>query len=203
MSDTTPTPEKTAPETPAPAKTVAPRWMLWAPLALFLLFCGLVMIGLLRPASTEVPSQMIGKPLPPFTLRAAVAERPGLAATDMGLGVTGAGKPRLLNIFASWCVPCAAEAPVIAQLAQQGAEIDGIAIRDHRADLEAFLASHGNPYTRLGADDISAVQLAIGSSGVPETFVIDGHGIIRYQHIGDIRPEEVPMMLDKLKAAEQ
>ena len=92
---------------------------------------------------------------------------------------------------------------MLAELARQGAEIDGIAIRDHRADLAAFLARNGNPYTRLGADDVSAVQLAIGSSGVPETFVIDGHGVIRYQHIGDIRPEEVPMMLQKLKDAGQ
>ena len=175
----------------------APRWALWAPLGLFVGFVALVVMGLVHPGSTEVPSQMIGKPLPGFTLRSAVPDRPGLAAADF------AGKPRLLNIFASWCIPCAVEAPVLDQLHQQGAEIDGIAIRDHTADLQTYLASHGNPYTRLGADDVSAVQLAIGSSGVPETFVIDGHGIIRYQHIGDIRPEEVPMMLQKLKDAGQ
>ena len=175
----------------------APRWALWAPLGLFAGFVALVVVGLVHPASTEVPSQMIGKPLPGFALRAAVPDRPGLAAGDF------AGKPRLLNIFASWCIPCAVEAPVLAQLQQQGAEIDGIAIRDHQADLQTYLASHGNPYTRLGADDVSAVQLAIGSSGVPETFVIDGHGIIRYQHIGDIRPEDVPMMLQRLKDAAQ
>ena len=175
----------------------APRWMLWLPLALFAGFVVLVLVGLVRPGSHDVPSQMIGKPLPGFALRAAVPDRPGLAAADF------TGKPRLLNIFASWCIPCAVEAPVLTQLQQQGAEIDGIAIRDHQADLQGFLTQHGNPYTRLGADDVSAVQLAIGSSGVPETFVIDGHGIIRYQHIGDIRPEEVPMMLQKLKEASQ
>ena len=175
----------------------APRWMLWLPLALFAGFVVLVLVGLVRPGSHDVPSQMIGKPLPGFALRAAVPDRPGLAAADF------TGKPRLLNIFASWCIPCAVEAPVLTQLQQQGAEIDGIAIRDHQADLQGFLTQHGNPYTRLGADDVSAVQLAIGSSGVPETFVIDGHGIIRYQHIGDIRPEEVPMMLQKLKDAGQ
>ena len=175
----------------------APRWTLWLPLALFAGFVALVVVGLVRPGSHDVPSQMIGKPLPGFALRAAVPDRPGLAAADF------TGKPRLLNIFASWCIPCAVEAPVLTQLQAQGAEIDGIAIRDHQADLQGFLAQHGNPYTRLGADDVSAVQLAIGSSGVPETFVIDGHGIIRYQHIGDIRPEEVPMMLQKLKEAAQ
>jgi cytochrome c biogenesis protein CcmG/thiol:disulfide interchange protein DsbE len=179
-------------------KPKAPRWTLWLPLALFGGFVALVLVGLIRPASHDVPSQMIGKPLPAFALRAAADGKPGLANTDF----TG-GKPRLLNIFASWCIPCGVEAPVLAELARQGAEIDGIAIRDHREDLAAFLARNGNPYMRLGADDVSAVQLAIGSSGVPETFVIDGHGVIRYQHIGDIRAEEVPMMLQKLQEAGQ
>jgi len=173
----------------------APRWTLWLPLALFGGFVALVVLGLVRPASHDVPSQMIGKPLPKFALPAAADGVPGLANGDF------TGHPRLLNIFASWCIPCGVEAPVLAELARQGAEIDGIAIRDHRDELAAFLARNGNPYTRLGADDVSAVQLAIGSSGVPETFVIDGHGVIRYQHIGDIRPEEVPMMLAKLKEA--
>lgn len=178
------------------AKPSAPRWTLWLPLAVFAGFVVLVVSGLVHPGSRDVPSQMIGKPLPHFALPAAADDRPGLSDHDFTTG-----KPRLLNIFASWCIPCGVEAPVLSELARQGAEIDGIAIRDHHADLAAFLARNGNPYARLGADDVSAVQLAIGSSGVPETFVIDGHGIIRYQHIGDIRPEEVPMMLAKLKEA--
>ena len=66
-----------------------------------------------------------------------------------------------------------------------------------------FLARNGNPYARIGADNLGKVQLAIGSSGVPETFVIDGKGVIRYQHIGDIRPEDVPMLLGKLREAGQ
>jgi cytochrome c biogenesis protein CcmG/thiol:disulfide interchange protein DsbE len=175
----------------------APRWTLWLPLALFLGFVVLVGAGLLRPKSTDIDSQMIGKPLPAFALRAASDGRDGLSTSDFQQG-----KPHLLNIFASWCVPCGVEAPVLAQLQGQGAVIEGIAIRDHKDDLNAFLAKNGNPYQKIGADDVSSVQLAIGSSGVPETFVIDGKGIIRYQHIGDIRPEEVPMMMQKLKEAE-
>ena len=190
-------------EKPSRAPNRAPRWTLWLPLALFGGFVALVVLGLVRPASHDVPSQMIGKPLPKFALPAAAGGKPGLANSDFVGPANQGGKPRLLNFFASWCIPCGVEAPVLAELARQGAEIDGIAIRDHRADLAAFLARNGNPYTRLGADDVSAVQLAIGSSGVPETFVIDGHGVIRYQHIGDIRPEEVPMMLQKLKEAGQ
>ena len=174
----------------------APRWALWLPLALFAGFVGLVMVGLLRPASHDIPSRMIGKPLPAFQLPAA-ADRPGLSNRDF------TGRPRLLNIFASWCIPCGVEAPVLAELAGQGVEIDGIAIRDHRDELVDYLGRHGNPYARIGADDVSAVQLAIGSSGVPESFVIDGKGVIRYQHIGDIRPEQVPLILAKLKEAAQ
>ncbi len=174
------------------------RWALWLPLAVFGLFVALVLYGLLRPASRDIPSTMIGKPLPAFDLPAAQPDRPGLAQANMATG-----KPRLLNIFASWCIPCAAEAPQLGELARLGVEIDGIAIRDHREDLAAFLARYGNPYARIGADDVSAVQLAMGSSGVPETFVIDGKGTIRYQHIGDIRADQIPMILQKLQEAGQ
>ncbi|MFT4027986.1 MAG: DsbE family thiol:disulfide interchange protein [Novosphingobium sp.] len=172
------------------------RWALWLPLGLFVLFVGLVMVGLLRPADREVASGMIGKPLPPFALPAAVADRPGLAQADFARG-----KPRLLNVFASWCIPCAVEAPQLAQLKAAGAEIDGIAIRDRSEDVAGFLQRNGNPFARIGKDDVSEVQLALGSSGVPETFVVDGQGVIRYQHIGDIRPEQVPMILEKLREA--
>lgn len=169
------------------------NWALWLPLGLFALFVGLAVIGLVRPADPNVASAMIGKPLPAFDLRAAVDDRPGLKTSDLA-----DGKPRLLNIFASWCIPCAVEAPQLARLRAQGAEIDGVAIRDRKEDVAAFLARNGNPFRRIGADDVSAVQMGIGSSGVPETFVIDGKGTIRYQHIGEIRPEDVPMLLQKL-----
>jgi cytochrome c biogenesis protein CcmG/thiol:disulfide interchange protein DsbE len=182
--------------TSTPQTPRAPRWTLWLPMALFAGFVVLVVFGLVRPASHDVPSRMIGKSLPAFDLPAAADGKPGLETRDFATG-----HPRLLNIFASWCIPCGVEAPVLAELASQGVEIDGIAIRDHREDLAGYLARNGNPYTRIGADDVSAVQLAIGSSGVPESFVIDGKGVIRYQHIGDIRPEQVPMILDKLREA--
>lgn len=180
----------------APAKR-AGIW-LWLPLALFGGFFVLVMIGLLRPADREVASAFIGKPLPAFDLRPAVPERPGLKTAEFA-----DGKPRLLNVFASWCIPCIAEAPQLSALAAQGVDIEGIAIRDRQEDVQRFLLQNGNPYKRIGADDVSAVQLAIGSSGVPETFVIDGKGVIRHQHIGDIRVEDMPKLLEKLREAEQ
>ncbi|WP_068072603.1 DsbE family thiol:disulfide interchange protein [Novosphingobium lentum] len=173
-----------------------PGLAVWLPLALFAGFFVLVMFGLFRPANREVSSAMIGKPLPAFDLRPATTDKPGLAVAKFQ-----DGKPKLLNIFASWCIPCAVESPQLAALAAQGVEIDGIAIRDRPADVARFLATNGNPFAAIGADDLSSVQLAIGSSGVPETFVIDGKGIIRYQHIGDIRAEDVSMILGKLKDA--
>jgi cytochrome c biogenesis protein CcmG/thiol:disulfide interchange protein DsbE len=173
------------------------RLILWAPLVLFLVFVGLFASGLIRPSSSTIRSRLVGKPLPEFALPAALPGRSSVAhATFTG------GKPRLLNIFASWCVPCAAEAPQLEQLRNAGVEIDAIAIRDRSEDIAGFLRRWGDPYAAIGSDVDSSVQLALGSSGVPETFVIDGKGIIRHQHIGDIRPEDVPAILSALQDAQ-
>ncbi|MBB5687420.1 DsbE family thiol:disulfide interchange protein [Sphingobium boeckii] len=173
------------------------RLILWVPLALFALFFGVVMHGLFNPAERVVDSKMVGKPLPQFALPAALPGQQPLTNGDFAQG-----QPRLLNIFASWCIPCKAEAPILEQLARQGVPIDAIAIRDRPEDIAAFLQQYGNPYQRIGSDVDSAVQLAMGSSGVPETFVIDGQGVIRHQHIGDIRPEDIPNILQKLREAQ-
>lgn len=172
------------------------RWRLWAPLTLFAGFVVLAGVMLVRPKSEFVESRMVGARLPYFSLRPAIPGTPGLTSSDFGRG-----RPLLLNIFASWCLPCAAEAPQLRTLAGRGVRIEGIAVRDRPEDVAAFLLRYGNPYRAIGADDLSEVQLAIGSSGVPETFVIDGKGRIAYQHIGDIRPEHVEMLLAKLAEA--
>jgi cytochrome c biogenesis protein CcmG/thiol:disulfide interchange protein DsbE len=175
---------------------VTNRLTLWVPLALFAFFAGLAAFMLTQEKDQFVESTMIGEPLPDFALKPAFAELPGAAKSDL-VG----GQPRLLNIWASWCLPCIAEAPQLEALKARGVEIVGIAIRDRPEDVANFLGRYGNPYARIGADDISEVQLAIGSSGVPETFVIDAKGVIRYQHIGDIRPEHVPLLLAELEKA--
>jgi cytochrome c biogenesis protein CcmG/thiol:disulfide interchange protein DsbE len=173
------------------------RLVLWAPLVLFLVFLGLFASGLIRPSSSTIRSKLIGQPLPEFALPAGVPDKPALARADLA-----DGKPRLLNVFASWCVPCIAEAPQLLQLREAGVEIDAIAIRDRSEDIARFLNRNGDPYARIGSDRDSSVQLALGSSGVPETFVIDGKGIIRHQHIGDIRPEDVPALISAVQAAQ-
>ena len=172
------------------------RWSLWI-LVAFAALVGLFALQLSRPKHDEVESTMIGQSVPQFALGAAVPDRPGLSTVDLA-----DGKPHLLNVFASWCVPCAAEAPQLATLQQRGAPIVAVAIRDHTDDLQAFFQQYGNPFSRIGKDDLSRVQFLIGSSGVPETFVIDGKGVIRHQHIGEIRPEDVPDLMARLKEAQ-
>lgn len=171
-------------------------WLLWIPLAVVAFIGGLAIYGLAAPKDEQVHSAMVGRKLPEFALPPATAGVEGLSNRDMA-----DGKPRLLNIFASWCIPCKAEAPQLEALKQAGAEIDAIAIRDRPEDVAAFLAEFGNPFRRIGSDSEMAVQLKLGSSGVPETYVIGDDGTIIYQHIGDIRAEHVPILMEKLRKA--
>ena len=172
------------------------RWLRFLPVLLLGLFVVAVVWRLANPPDSTVPSRLAGKPVPQFVLPAALPAKPGLASTDLATG-----EPRLVNIFASWCLPCIAEAPVLQELKSRGVRIDGIAVRDRREDLAAFLARNGDPFERIGADDRSRVQIALGSSGVPESFVVDGRGVIRHQHIGAIEPADVPAILAAVEKA--
>jgi cytochrome c biogenesis protein CcmG/thiol:disulfide interchange protein DsbE len=151
---------------------------------------------LIKPADTAIPSQMVERQLPQFELPPAMPAKPGLSAADLATG-----EPRLLNIFASWCVPCASEGKVLQELQRRGVKIDAIAVRDTPEALTAFLARNGDPYERIGADRQSDVQIALGSSGVPETFLIDGHGVVRRQYIGALNASNIPGVLQELEQA--
>lgn len=161
-----------------------------------LLLVGLV-VGfawrLVEPPDPAVHSQMVARSLPHFELPAVVPGKPGVSSTNLA-----SGKPRLLNIFASWCLPCIGEAPVLDELSRRGVEIDAIAVRDTPEAIAAFLRQHGDPYTRIGSDPQSEAQIAMGSSGVPETFVVDGEGVIRHQYIGPLTAANVPGVLKQL-----
>lgn len=159
------------------------RWLVWVPLAGFAALLAVVASGLFAPADRTVRSALIGEPLPAIALPPLVPGKPGVAG--------GEGRPRLVNIFASWCIPCIAEAPQLMRLKAAGIPIDGIAIRDTGPAVRAFLDRHGDPYARIGDDRQSAVQLSLGSSGVPETFLVDGGGRIVRQYVGDLRADEV------------
>jgi len=168
----------------------------FVPLVALLLIVVALVWRLAIPSDTNVHSALEGKPMPAFALPAALPSKPALTSTDL---VTG--KPRILNIFASWCVPCVTEVHVLKDLQSRGVMVDGIAVRDRPQDLADFLARNGDPYERIGSDARSQVQIALGSSGVPESFVIDGRGTIRYQHSGPIEASDVPLILAKVEQA--
>ena len=172
------------------------RAVRFAPLVLLLLIVSALVWRLATPVDTSVHSKLEGTPLPTFDLGPGLESKPPLSSRDFA-----GGKPRLLNIFASWCVPCVGEVKVLKQLQQRGVTIDGIAVRDRPEDLAQFLAANGDPYEKIGDDPQSQVQISLGSSGVPESFVIDGRGIVRYQHIGPIEPDDVPLILARLEQA--
>lgn len=172
------------------------RWLRFLPLMVLVAFVGAVAWRLNRPAEEEIASQLVGHPVPAFTLAPLLPGKPGLSSSDLAKG-----QPRMVNVFASWCVPCIAEAPVLLKLKRQGVAIDAIAIRDKPEDVAAFLGRHGDPFLAIGSDPESKVQLALGSSGVPESFIVDGDGIIGYQHMGPIEPGDVPELLREWEAA--
>ena len=172
------------------------RAVRFAPLLLLLLVVAALVWRLATPPDPTVTSKLEGKPVPAFTLPAALPAKPGLSSADLATG-----KPRLVNVFASWCVPCITEVRVLQELKARGVPIDGIAIRDRSEDVAEFLARNGDPYQRIGSDAQSQVQIALGSSGVPESFIVDGRGIIRYQHIGPVEASDVPAILSKLEQA--
>lgn len=172
------------------------KLVLWSPFVLIFGLLTMFYLGLRRPDDHVIASQMVGQMLPEFTTLAAGAGQPASASADFR-----DGKPRLLNIFASWCGPCQVEAPMLQVLQAQGVEIDGVAVNDTAPDLARFLAANGNPYTRLGLDQQGRAQMAFGSAGVPETFVVNGRGEIVHQHIGMITQSDIPTILAMLKAA--
>ena len=172
------------------------RSLRFLPVAVVVILIAAFVWRLANPPDTTVPSRMVGRPVPAFQLASAVPGAPGLTSADLATG-----KPRLLNLFASWCVPCIAEAPVLDDLKRRGVAIDGIAIRDRADDVAAFLQKNGNPFQRIGSDPTSRVQIALGTAGVPESFVVDGRGVIRHQHIGPIEPGDIATILVEMEKA--
>ncbi len=173
------------------------RSLRFIPLALLLLLVGALVWRLVNPPDTAIQSEMIGRAVPQFEAVTALSGKPALRSSDFA-----DGRPKLLNFFASWCVPCIGEAPVLTQLKKEGVPIVGIAVRDRPSDIQAFLADNGDPFEKITSDPQSKLQLAFGSAGVPETFVVDGRGIIRMQHIGPIEPGDVPDLLGALRSAQ-
>jgi len=172
------------------------RSLRFLPVALLLLVVGVMVWRLSSPPDTAIQSKLIGKPVPEFTGAEALQGKPALSSADLA-----DGRPKLVNFFASWCVPCIAEAPVLMELRRRGIPIVGIAVRDRTVDLADFLNRNGDPFERIAADRQSKLQLAFGSAGVPETFVVDGQGVVRMEHIGPIEPGDIPQIIRAVESA--
>jgi cytochrome c biogenesis protein CcmG/thiol:disulfide interchange protein DsbE len=140
-----------------------------------------------------VPSMLIGKPLPSFTLPGQLPS-PGFSSAD----VLADGRPVLINFFASWCVPCVQEAPTLMALRRQGMSIWGIAYKDKAIATSAFLAENGNPYLRVARDEPGHVAIDFGVYGVPESYLIDKAGIVRWRWAGGLSEDVVQQSLAPL-----
>ncbi|MBP5858063.1 DsbE family thiol:disulfide interchange protein [Marivibrio halodurans] len=177
------------------------RLIFLIPLVLFLVLAGYFAVQLLSGEDPRaVPSALIDKPAPDFDLPGLYAGEPGFATADLKRG-----GPVLVNVFASWCVPCRAEHPLLMRLAEEeGATIFGLNYKDKRADAKGFIEELGNPYARIGFDGEGRVAIDWGVYGVPETYVIDGSGRIRYKRVGPLQPrhleEDILPLLEDLRS---
>lgn len=161
------------------------RKRLFLPLALFLLLALALTVQLTRNAHGDDPTQLesalIGKPLPSLTLRS--LDDPGKVYRP---ALLRDGHPWLLNVWATWCPTCRAEHQLLNGLAARGVRIAGVNYKDSRAKALAWLNTLGNPYTLSVVDGDGMLELDLGVYGAPETFLIDGQGIVRYRHAGDM-----------------
>lgn len=177
------------------------RLLFLLPLVVFAVIAGYFLWGLAPERDPrDVPTAMIDHPVPEFDLAAVPSlGTPGLKTADLA-----GGEVVMVNFFASWCVPCRAEHEFLSALAEEsGVPLYGINHRDKPEDAAAWLAELGNPYRRIGADPGRAA-VEWGVTGVPETFVIDGAGRIRWHHRGPLVPEiierEVKPLLEALRS---
>ena len=169
------------------------------PFLIFLPLIGLMVIALkLNPG--EVPSPFIGKPAPAFSLPSLYENSRIVSPAEMKNRVW------LLNVWASWCVSCRVEHPILLELAEK-APIVGLNYKDKNEDAREWLEHFGDPYLISAVDVDGAAGLNWGVYGVPETFVIDRNGIVRHKHIGALDSESVAAtilpLLEKLRAAER
>jgi cytochrome c biogenesis protein CcmG/thiol:disulfide interchange protein DsbE len=153
------------------------------PLAVFVLLAAFLAVGL-KKDPREVPSPLIGKPAPGFQLEQLHDAKLAFTPADMK------GKVWMLNVWASWCVSCRVEHPLLVEMSRSGTvPIVGLNYKDKRDEGMQWLAKFGNPYALSAFDVEGKVGIDYGVYGVPETFVIDKEGVIRYKQIGPITPE--------------
>lgn len=173
------------------------RALFLLPLVLFAALAGYFFVRLGDDASI-VPSALIDKPFPAITTAPLLPNKPGIETADFK------GSPKILNVWASWCIPCRAEHPLIMRLAEEsGVETLGLNYKDKPQDAIAWLNELGDPYAQIGADDTGRAGIELGVYGVPETYITDSDGRIRYKRVGPVTPEileeEILPLLEELK----
>ena len=158
------------------------RFQLFIPFVVFAVMAGLLYVGLsLDP--NELPSVLIGKPVPEFALPD--LENPENKITPASMK----GKPYLLNVWATWCPSCKYEHPYLLKLAEMGVPIYGINYKDESEKARKLLQETGNPYAANIVDEEGTLIMALGVYGAPETFIVDAEGIIRYKLVGVVNEQ--------------
>lgn len=159
------------------------RWQRIVPVGVILVLIGVLGYGLTRKPS-QLPSALIGEPVPEFSVPTLGAERGQL--TDEALE----GQVTMINVWASWCVPCRAEHPYVAAITlRTDVPIVGLNYKDTRANARQWLQRFGNPFAVVAVDKNGQLGFDLGVSGVPETFIVDANGIIRHKVVGPITPK--------------
>jgi len=155
----------------------------------------LFLVGLFGDPS-KVPSALIGKEVPRFSLPPLEgATRDGKPVPGLSDADLRSGGVTLVNVWGSWCVPCRDEHPLLLALAQEGVRIVGINYKDEPENALRFLGALGTPFAAIGSDRAGRATLDWGVYGVPETFVVDNEGRIRYKHIGPLTPSAIETVL--------
>jgi cytochrome c biogenesis protein CcmG/thiol:disulfide interchange protein DsbE len=173
--------------TDAPSRSLARGWLTILPVTVFLVLAVILYRGLSGDPA-EVPSVLINKPVPEFTLAPVEAlNLPGLASTDLKKGdIT------LVNVWASWCVPCRTEHPLLMELARrEDLRVVGINYKDDPENARRFLITLGVPFAAVGSDPNGRAAVDWGVYGVPESFLVDGEGVIRLKWIGPLTGEAI------------
>lgn len=163
-------------------------WATALPLIVFMALVGLFYVGLFSGDPSKLPSALIGKKVPAFELPPLEGlVRKGVQVAGMSNGDLNKGRVSIINVWASWCVPCRAEHPFLVQLAEQSkAPLFGINYKDETAGARRFLGHYGNPFVAVGVDAKGATAIDWGVYGIPETFIVGGDGTILYKHVGPI-----------------
>ena len=191
MSDTTNDPVAAAPVMAASPKRFSPIAVL--PVALFGLLAVGFLYALYNGDPSHLPSVLIGKPAPKFSLPAIPGvARNGIAVPGLTTADLSGGKVSIVNVWASWCGPCREEQPLLGVLgARLEVPLYGINQKDAPADAARFLQALGNPFEKIGADNNGRVSIDWGVYGVPETYVVDGVGKIAYKYVGPLTEQAI------------